>query len=154
MLATPLWAQSKPSTEIPMLQVGFGQVEITPIRPTPMAGYYGKRLSTETHDPLWAKATVLDDGQISIVIISLDLVAMPGEIFVQLGLAIKDGSPFATTTINELANGSIGYVPTRQAYAQGNYEVVSAHCAEGCGEMLVDAALTQLRTHFEIQNKK
>lgn len=461
MLTTPVWAQSKQAIEIPLLQVGFGQVEITPVRPTPMAGYYGKRLSTETHDPLWAKATVMDDGQNSIAIISLDLVAttkwlvdetrtlitaqsklppdrimisathshtgpvlfdpnssrynrfgneapetkqfmlelpskiaesvskaaaakqpmtvryaigeeqqlafnrrffmtdgtvgwnpgklnprivreagptddklpmiafynqegelsgllsnfsihldtvggtqwsadmpfaleqslkkvfgekchlqyatgccgdvnhidvrhafsqkghteaarigtrlagavlrswnsltstsanrlhatkvivklplaqhsadrvawansiserannekqppfmemveafrildvearngesidaevqvislgtelawvaMPGEIFVQLGLAIKDGSPFASTTINELANGSIGYVPTRQAYAQGNYEVVSARCAEGSGEILVDAALKQLRTHFEVQNKK
>ena len=78
---------------------------------------------------------------------------MPGEIFVQLGLAIKDGSPFVTTTINELANGSVGYVPTRQAYAQGNYEVVSARCAEGSGEMLVDSALKQLHTHFAIQNQ-
>ena len=81
-------------------------------------------------------------------------VALPGEIFVQLGLAIKHGSPFATTTINELANGSVGYVPTRQAYAQGNYEVVSARCAEGSGELLVESALEQLRKHFEIQNKK
>ena len=80
-------------------------------------------------------------------------VAMPGEIFVQLGLAIKHGSPFATTSINELANGSVGYVPTRQAYAQGNYEVVSARCAEGSGELLVESALEQLRKHFEIQNK-
>ena len=80
-------------------------------------------------------------------------VALPGEIFVQLGLAIKHGSPFATTSINELANGSVGYVPTRQAYAQGNYEVVSARCAEGSGELLVESALEQLRKHFEIQNK-
>jgi neutral ceramidase len=56
--------------------------------------------------------------------------------------------------INELANGSIGYVPTRQAYAQGNYEVISARCAEGSGEMLVDSALQQLRKHAEVQNKK
>ncbi len=81
-------------------------------------------------------------------------VALPGEIFVQLGLAIKHGSPFATTTINELANGSVGYVPTRQAYSQGNYEVVSARCAEGSGELLVESALEQLRQHFEIQTKK
>ncbi len=41
-------------------------------------------------------------------------VALPGEIFVQLGIAIKDGSPFATVSIHELANGSVGYVPTQQ----------------------------------------
>jgi hypothetical protein len=63
-------------------------------------------------------------------------------------MAIKDGSPFAVTSIHELANGSIGYVPTRQAYAQGNYEVISARCAEGSGEMLVDSAIMQLRSQF------
>jgi neutral ceramidase len=72
-------------------------------------------------------------------------VSLPGEIFVELGLAIKQDSPFKHTILAELANGSIGYVPARRAYAQGNYEVVSARCAEGSGERLVDAALRLLK---------
>jgi hypothetical protein len=72
-------------------------------------------------------------------------VSLPGEIFVELGLAIKQDSPFPHTIIAELANGSIGYIPSRRAYAQGNYEVVSARCAEGSGERLVDAALRLLK---------
>ncbi len=83
---------------------------------------------------------------------SVAWVSLPGEIFVQLGLAIKEGSPYATTMINELANGSIGYIPTQQAYRQGNYEVVSARCQEGSGELLVDAALRQLQRHFQSQH--
>jgi hypothetical protein len=75
-------------------------------------------------------------------------VSLPGEIFVQLGQAIKNGSPFKQTMIAELANGSIGYIPTKVAYPQGNYEVVSSRCAAGSGEMLVDAALKQLRAQF------
>lgn len=71
-------------------------------------------------------------------------VSLPGEIFVELGLAIKAKSPFRTTIIAELANGSIGYIPTKRAYAQGNYEVISARCAEGSGEKLVESALRQL----------
>lgn len=67
-------------------------------------------------------------------------VSLPGEIFVELGLAIKKASPFPLTNIAELANGSIGYIPDKPAFAQGNYEVVSARCAEGSGEMLVAAA--------------
>jgi len=67
-------------------------------------------------------------------------VSLPGEIFVELGLSIKQDSPFRNTILVELTNGSIGYVPSRRAYAQGNYEVVSARCAEGSGERLVDAA--------------
>jgi hypothetical protein len=75
----------------------------------------------------------------------LAIVSLPGEIFVELGLAIKKASPFKHTLIAELANGSTGYVPNRIAYPQGNYEVVSARCAAGSGEMLVDAALKLLK---------
>ena len=67
-------------------------------------------------------------------------VSLPGEIFVELGLAIKTMSPVRHTLLAELANGSIGYIPDRGAYPQGNYEVVSARCAEGSGELLVEAA--------------
>ena len=72
-------------------------------------------------------------------------VSLPGEIFVELGLAIKQDSPFRRTIIAELANGAIGYIPARRAYAQGNYEVISARCAEGSGERLVNAALRLLK---------
>lgn len=91
--------------------------------------------------------------QVEVQVISLgdDLawVSLPGEIFVELGLQIKNGSPFRQTMIAELANGSVGYVPNRVAYGQGNYEVVSTRCAEGSGEKLVDAAIKQLREQFK-----
>ncbi|MDB5349000.1 MAG: Neutral ceramidase [Planctomycetota bacterium] len=77
-------------------------------------------------------------------------VSLPGEIFVDLGLEIKQDSPYPHTIIAELANGAIGYIPSRRAYVQGNYEVVSARCAEGSGEMLVEAAVKMLREmHLE-----
>ena len=74
---------------------------------------------------------------------------LPGEVFVELGLQIKNGSPFRQTVIAELANGSVGYIPNRAAYGQGNYEVVSARCAEGSGEKLVDSAIKQLREQYK-----
>jgi len=70
---------------------------------------------------------------------------LPGEIFVELGLAIKEASPFRHTIIAELANGSIGYIPTARAWQQGNYEVVSARCAKGSGERLVKTATRLLK---------
>jgi hypothetical protein len=72
-------------------------------------------------------------------------VSLPGEVFTELGLSIKQDSPFPYTIIAELANGSIGYIPSQRAYAQGNYEVVSARCAEGSGERLIDAAVKMLK---------
>ena len=53
-------------------------------------------------------------------------IANAAEFFCGLGLAIKKGSPFAQTYVVELANGCIGYVPTRDAFAPdgGGYETV------------------------------
>lgn len=75
-------------------------------------------------------------------------VAWPGEIFVELGLSAKAGSPFPHTYNVELANGTIGYIPNKSAYPEGNYEVESARCAEGSGEMLVTSALRMLAELF------
>lgn len=67
-------------------------------------------------------------------------VGLPGEMFVEFGLAIKTGSPFQFTMIHTLANHSIGYVPNLRAYPEGSYEATSSRCAPGSGERLVEAA--------------
>lgn len=74
------------------------------------------------------------------------IVCLPGEVFVELGLAIKQGSPFRTTLVIELSNSveSI-YVPNRAAYAGGSYEVTNSNLQPGAGEMLVETALSLLR---------
>ena len=74
------------------------------------------------------------------------IVSLPGEDFVELGLAIKQGSPFRTTIVIELSNcvESI-YVPTRAAYAGGSYEVTNSTTQPGSGELLVESALRLLR---------
>ena len=94
--------------------------------------------------------------EVQVIVLGNDIawVSLPGEVFVELGLSIKAGSPFRQTIIAELANGSIGYIPTRRAYAEGNYEVVSARCAEGSGEQLVESALRQLRQLYQEANGK
>lgn len=91
--------------------------------------------------------------EVQVITLGDDLawVSLPGEVFVQLGLDLKLDSPFKQTMIAELANGSIGYIPNRRAYPQGNYEVVSARCAAGSGEMLVEAAITMLK-EIRIEN--
>jgi hypothetical protein len=72
-------------------------------------------------------------------------ISLPGEIFVELGLALKKRSPFPRTFIVELANDHLGYIPDRRSYAEGNYEAESARCAPGSGEKLVEVALRLLQ---------
>ena len=71
-------------------------------------------------------------------------VGLPGEVFVELGLAIKKRSPYHQTFVVELANENLGYIPDRRSFAEGNYEPESARCAPGSGEKLVEAAVKLL----------
>lgn len=74
----------------------------------------------------------------------LAIVTLPGEIFVEHGRAIKKASPFKRTIVIELANENCAYVPHREAYSQGAYEVINSRLEGGGGEMLVQAALRLL----------
>lgn len=73
------------------------------------------------------------------------LVALPGEVFVQLGLAIKEASPFPFTFIAGYANDNLGYIPTEEAFAEGGYEVATARFAKETGAKLVQVAGQCLR---------
>ena len=87
--------------------------------------------------PMEVQAIRLDDDTI--------VVGLPGEVFVELGLAIKQASPFRNTLVVELCNNDIGYVPTKKAFVEGSYEVVNSRVQSGGGEMLVEAAARLLK---------
>jgi hypothetical protein len=53
---------------------------------------------------------------------SFGLAMMPGEVFVELGREVEEASPFKPTRTIGLTNGSMGYIPTRRACAEGGYE--------------------------------
>ncbi|MGQ9552621.1 MAG: neutral/alkaline non-lysosomal ceramidase N-terminal domain-containing protein [Anaerolineae bacterium] len=73
------------------------------------------------------------------------MVGLPGEVFVEHGLQIKEHSPFPYTFVAELCNDSIGYVPTQAAYEQGGYEPNNSRVQPGSGERMVEAALGLLQ---------
>lgn len=89
-------------------------------------------------EPLEAEIQVIALGE------ECAIVSLPGEIFTEIGMYIKSRSPYPFTMVVELANGSIGYVPDRKAFIEGNYEPVSARCAAGSGEILAERALKLL----------
>jgi hypothetical protein len=52
----------------------------------------------------------------------LAIVAIPFEVFVEIGLELKERSPFQDTFVMSLANGSYGYLPTVAHHELGGYE--------------------------------
>jgi neutral ceramidase len=84
-----------------------------------------------------------------IAINNIAFVAVPGEMFVELGLIIKEKSPFEHTYVVELANDYIGYIPTRVAFKEGGYETLNARSSRvgpEAGEMVVENAISMLES--------
>jgi neutral ceramidase len=74
------------------------------------------------------------------------IVCVPGEVFVELGMAIKAASPFEQTIVIELCNSVPAYIPTRKAFAEGSYETVNSRIAPGGGEKMTEEAIRLLKS--------
>ena len=61
-------------------RAGVAEVDITPPVGAPMAGYYTNREATGTHDPLHAKALVIEQGSTKVAMVACDLVSVPREL--------------------------------------------------------------------------
>jgi neutral ceramidase len=152
-----LWAGLTP-VEDPVLRFGTERVELDlgDVQPGEVvwagtvAARYGRRDAAPLMDFVRAqKILELDarkgrplDAEVQVIALGNDVawVGLPGEMFTELGMAIKQASPFRYTIVAGLANGSLGYIPNRKAYAEGAYEAVSSRAAPGSGERLVEAA--------------
>jgi neutral ceramidase len=70
----------------------------------------------------------------------------PGEIFCEIGMAVKQARVFPHTLYVSNTNGSIGYVPVPEAYPEGGYEVESAsRVGPGAAELVTRTAIAMLR---------
>lgn len=70
--------------------------------------------------------------------------AIPCEVFVEIGLELKQKSPFAHTFITSLANGYNGYLPTPEHHKLGGYETWrarSSYLEAGASPKIIKALL-------------
>ena len=75
------------------------------------------------------------------------IVGVPGEFFTQLGLDIKNRSPFRHTCVAELANDWIGYLPDLAGHKLGGYQVWTgyhSYAEPGTGDRIVDEVVKML----------
>jgi hypothetical protein len=76
------------------------------------------------------------------------IVGVPAEYFTQLGLDIKNRSPFRYTYVAELANDWIGYLPNLEAHKLGGYQVWAGYhsfAEAGTGERIADEITAMLK---------
>lgn len=72
------------------------------------------------------------------------LLTFPGELYTEIGMALKQASPFERTWIIGLANGHIGYVPTRRAIAEGGYAEDTRAVDEAAEDIVVEQSMELL----------
>jgi hypothetical protein len=77
-------------------------------------------------------------------------ISFPGELFTEIGMRLKTESPFRHTYILGLANGHIGYVPTRKAIDEGGYAVSTRRVADEASEVIVRYSLRLLRDLYQL----
>ncbi|MBW3624679.1 MAG: hypothetical protein KY468_14845 [Armatimonadetes bacterium] len=100
-----------------------------------------ERIRREGHQPAEVQAFSLDE---------FSFVSVPAELFVQLGLRVKEQSAPRRALIVGFANGYVGYVPHREAFARGGYETTfswGSNLAHEAGEMLADGAIELARLY-------
>jgi neutral ceramidase len=97
-------------------------------------------LIAQGDEPIQAEVQVIRLGECA-------LVALPGEPFVELGLALKARSPAGQTLVVGYTNDWIGYLTTPEAWTQGGYEVAPGpwtRVGPQGGSQVVEAALALL----------
>jgi hypothetical protein len=101
-----------------------------------------------------AQVVTAVDAELQVLCVGdLCLVGVPGELFSSLGMRIKTGIADRQVLIVGYANGDVGYIPDRAAYAGGGYEVTDAYkyygapaaLAPEAGEMVVARSIALAR---------
>ncbi len=80
----------------------------------------------------------------------LAICTLPFEVFVEIGLELKDESPAADTFVVSLANGGYGYLPTPEQHQFGGYEtwLSTNKVQKDASVILVDNLLEMLDEMF------
>jgi hypothetical protein len=76
------------------------------------------------------------------------LLACPAEVFVEIGLKIKEKSPFKQTVFVGYANGYVGHIPTSEAIKEGGFEVVTSRFNTEAENLIENAAAGLLKSVY------
>ena len=75
---------------------------------------------------------------------ALAFLSCQGEPFLEISQSIVKDSPFPHTLFSGYSNGAFGYLPTRQAFEEGGYEIEASPFAPAAAETLIGEGLRLL----------
>lgn len=93
-------------------------------------------------DPWWLPVEI----QIFRLDAQTAIVTTPGHSFAELGLDLKEKSPFPNTLLIDFAHTNIGYTVPKKVFAQGGYQPLNSRLVPGGVETLFSEILTMLNT--------
>ncbi len=79
---------------------------------------------------------------------TLALVGISGELMTEIGMQIKEASPFRQTQVITHCNGNSGYLCTDAAYREGGYEPMVSRTMPGIGKIIVDHTIKMLNSLY------
>jgi hypothetical protein len=113
-------------------------------------GYHAKWARALADDLAAGVAVTRLEGPMHAIRIGDGLIlSTPGELFTELGWAIKQRAPGLPTVALGYTNGTVGYLPTEEAYGEGGYEPAYSNRSYGtpatvapeCARMVVETAV-------------
>ena len=75
-------------------------------------------------------------------------VSAPYEMFDTNGQEVRAASPFKSTFICSLTNGSFGYVPSALGFENGSYETFNCAFRPGSGEEFANELVRMLKENY------
>lgn len=88
-----------------------------------------------------------------IAIGDIALLGIAGEPFSAIGQAIQKRSPFRHTLVSGYSNGGFGYIPTREAFPEGGYEIETTPFSEDAADVVIAAGTELLDALWRHKNE-
>jgi hypothetical protein len=103
---------------------------------TAMRAQLARDAQGKTHRELEVQAIVFGD--------EIALVSIPAEPFIEIGLGVKQGSPFRHTLFSGYSNVGWSYIPVENAYSLGGYEIEITPWDPAAAQQIVEESLALL----------
>jgi hypothetical protein len=119
--------------------------------------YHAKWCRLTLEEVRAGRASATSEGSIHAVRIGDGVIITgPGEVFTEIGMAVKERSPGRPTLYAGYTNGALGYFPTAAAYPEGGYEPAYSNRSYGlpapaspdCERLLIEHGVRLAETLF------